>query len=125
MYQGPYFTKDPKDHYLANLPNPLDKRTPLRLSRLTLCRPMISQPHPFKGLNITIPIIIPIKGRGFINHGSALGVKAQDSGFKVSTELCCSRHARLGSIVHVVKVAWNVSCLQPFRQCMVQKEKQG
>ena len=24
---------------------------------------------PFKGLNVGIPIIIPIKGRGFMNHG--------------------------------------------------------
>ena len=33
---------------------------------------MINKPPPFKGLNIRIPIIIPIKGRGFINHGSGL-----------------------------------------------------
>ena len=33
---------------------------------------MISKPPPFKGLNIQIPIIIPIKGRGFINQGSGL-----------------------------------------------------
>ena len=35
---------------------------------------MIKKPLPFKGLNIRIRIIIPIKGRGFINHGSGLGV---------------------------------------------------
>ena len=35
---------------------------------------MINKPPPFKGLNTRIPIIIPIKGRGFINHGS--GVRA-------------------------------------------------
>ena len=29
---------------------------------------MIIKPPPFKDLNIRIPIIIPIKGRGFINH---------------------------------------------------------
>ena len=34
---------------------------------------MIHKPRPFKGLNIRIPIIIPIKGRGFINRGSTLG----------------------------------------------------
>ena len=33
---------------------------------------MINKPPPFKGLHIRIPIIIPIKGRGFINHGSIL-----------------------------------------------------
>ena len=35
---------------------------------------MINKPPPFKGINIGIPIIIPIKGRGFINHGSGLGI---------------------------------------------------
>ena len=35
---------------------------------------MINQPPPYEGLNIRIPIIIPIKGRGFINHGSGLWV---------------------------------------------------
>ena len=29
-------------------------------------------PAPFKGFNIRIPIIIPIKGRGLINQGSGL-----------------------------------------------------
>ena len=33
---------------------------------------MINKPPPFKGLNIRIPIIIPIKGRGFVNHGLGL-----------------------------------------------------
>ena len=33
---------------------------------------MIDEPPPFKDLNIRIPIIIPIKGMGFINHGSGL-----------------------------------------------------
>ena len=36
---------------------------------------MINKPPPFKGLNVRIPIIIPIKGRGFINHGSGLGLR--------------------------------------------------
>ena len=35
------------------------------------CRPIINNPPPFKGLNIRIPTIIPIKGKGFINQGSA------------------------------------------------------
>ena len=34
--------------------------------------------HPlFKGLNMRIPMIIPIKGRGFINRGSGLNPEAQ------------------------------------------------
>ena len=33
---------------------------------------MISKPTPFKDLHVRIPIIIPIKGRGFIDHGSGL-----------------------------------------------------
>ena len=33
---------------------------------------MINKPPPFKGLNIRIPIIILIKGQGFINQGSGL-----------------------------------------------------
>ena len=33
---------------------------------------MINKPPPFKGLNIRIHTIVPIKGRGFINHGSGL-----------------------------------------------------
>ena len=32
----------------------------------------MKKPPPFKGLNIRIPVITPIMGRGFINHGSAL-----------------------------------------------------
>ena len=36
-------------------------------------RPRINKPPPFKGPNIRIPSIIPIKGRGFINQGSRLG----------------------------------------------------
>ena len=37
---------------------------------------MINKPPLFKGLNIRIPIMIPIKGRGFINQGPGLGVLA-------------------------------------------------
>ena len=33
---------------------------------------MINNAPPFKGLNIKIPIIIPIKGRVFINQGLGL-----------------------------------------------------
>ena len=38
---------------------------------------MINKPPPFKGLNIRIPIIIPIMGRGFTSHGSTLGFKVE------------------------------------------------
>ena len=34
---------------------------------------MINKPSPFKGLKTNIPIMIPIKGRGFINKGSTVG----------------------------------------------------
>ena len=34
---------------------------------------MINKSPPFKGLHIMrIPVVIPIKGRGFINQGSTL-----------------------------------------------------
>ena len=36
---------------------------------------MINEPPPFKGLNIRIPIMIPIKGRRFINQRSGLACK--------------------------------------------------
>ena len=39
---------------------------------------MINKPPPFKGLNIRIPIRIPIKRRGFTNHGSTLGFKVKE-----------------------------------------------
>ena len=35
---------------------------------------MINKPPPFKGLNIRIPIIVLIDGRGVINHGSGPGL---------------------------------------------------
>ena len=36
------------------------------------CRPVFNNLLPFKGLNMGIPVIIPTKGRGFINQGSTL-----------------------------------------------------
>ena len=33
---------------------------------------MMNKPPPFEGLNLRIPGIIPIKGRGFINQGSGV-----------------------------------------------------
>ena len=39
-------------------------------------RPLINKPPPFiRGLNIRIPIIVPIKGRGFINRVSGPRIK--------------------------------------------------
>ena len=35
---------------------------------------MINKSPRRKGLNIRIPIIIPIKGKGFINHGPGLAI---------------------------------------------------
>ena len=35
---------------------------------------MINKPPPFKGVNIGIPMIMPIKVRGFINQGSGLSL---------------------------------------------------
>ena len=37
-----------------------------------MCRPLINKPPPFKGLGIRIPIIISIKGRGFVNQGCGI-----------------------------------------------------
>ena len=47
---------------------------PLTLQVRTLnlnlvCRPVINQLTPFKGLNVRIPIIIPIKGKGLLITG--------------------------------------------------------
>ena len=42
---------------------------------------MINKPPPFTGLNIRIPIIIPTKGEGFMNHGftfTCLGFRVQE-----------------------------------------------
>ena len=38
---------------------------------------MINKPPPFKGLNIRIHTMIPIKARGFINQGSGLPFKLE------------------------------------------------
>ena len=40
-------------------------------------RPRINKPPPFAGLNIRIPIIIPITGWGLINYGSTLGFRVR------------------------------------------------
>ena len=36
---------------------------------------MINEPPPFKDLDIRIPVIIPIQGRGFMNQGSTLRIQ--------------------------------------------------
>ena len=36
---------------------------------------MINKHPSFEGLDIRIPIIIPIRGRGFVNQGSTLGFR--------------------------------------------------
>ena len=38
---------------------------------------MINKPPPFRGLNVRIPSIIPIKGSRFMNQGSTLGFKVK------------------------------------------------
>ena len=43
---------------------------------------MIYNPLPFEGLNIIILFIIPIKGSGFIDQGSGLGLKVSGLGFE-------------------------------------------
>ena len=45
---------------------------------------MSDKPPPCKGLSIRIPIVIPIKGRGVINHGS--GLSRDSIGFRDNRE---------------------------------------
>ena len=47
----------------------------------------MNKPTPFKGLNIKIPNIIPIKGRGFINHGFTLVGQALKACVEASEDL--------------------------------------
>ena len=42
--------------------------------------PLINKHPPFKGPKIRIPMIIPIWGRGFIEHGSGLNPKPSATG---------------------------------------------
>ena len=45
--------------------------------------PVECRPPPFQGLNIRIPIMIPMQGRGFINQGSTslvfIGLRVWDA----------------------------------------------
>ena len=59
---------------------------------------MINKHPPLKDLNIRIPIIIPIKGRGFVNHGSGLG-------FRAFIKLCISPLESSSPAEHVLNVA--------------------
>ena len=53
------------------------------------CRPMINKSPPSKGLNIRIPIMIPIEGRGFIIQGSTLGIPAQTPKRRSWSDIVC------------------------------------
>ena len=63
---------------------------------------MINKPSPSKGLDISIPMIIPIKGRGFINQGSGLGVTAMKRG----TEYIADGRLGTSTIRCLRVVAW-------------------
>ena len=70
---------------------------------------MINKPPGFKGLNVGIPIIIPIKGRGFINQGSTLFIV--DSGPLPLFVLCVLKpwNEDVGrNYISILQVAWGV-----------------
>ena len=57
---------------------------------------MINKPAPFTGLNISIPIVIPIKGKGFINHGSTLEfTDSGGTGIGILVNGCAGAHFKL------------------------------
>ena len=61
---------------------------------------MINKPPPFKGLSTRIPIIIPIKGRGFINKGSTLvgePMSLENSRMALLKPMVCEVYTRFGS----------------------------
>ena len=58
---------------------------------------MINKPLPFKGLNIRIPIIVPIKRKGFINQGSGLlGCSPKLRGCSAKLWVLCRGDSSLG-----------------------------
>ena len=60
---------------------------------------MINKPPPFKGPNIRIPIIIPIKGRGLLGYQDKRLI-----GAVIGTDLCVlSQGIILGSSAYVVQ----------------------
>ena len=48
---------------------------------------MVNKPPPFKGLTIRTPIIIPIKGRPFINQRFGLGLTLREPA--LGLRFCC------------------------------------
>ena len=44
------------------------------------CRPLMNKAPPFEGLNMRIPIVIPMKRRGLIYKESTLGFKSSGRG---------------------------------------------
>ena len=49
---------------------------------------MINKPTPFKGLNIRIPIMIPIKGRVFVFSGVYINAQgSENEGIKNAHEM--------------------------------------
>ena len=71
---------------------------------------MINKLPPFKGLNITIHTIIPIKGRGFINHGSTLFRRELKGGRPVLSSFF--GRALADTIRTLI-------CYPPYRPCVV------
>ena len=70
---------------------------------------MINKPPPLKGLDIRIPILIPVKGRGFINQGSALASAPEHAG-AISLR-CCA--APPGSLLR--RLAWLAARLASWK----------
>ena len=68
---------------------------------------MINKPPPFKGLDIRIPILIPVKG--FINQGSALASAPEHAG-AISLR-CCA--APPGSLLR--RLAWLAARLASWK----------
>ena len=60
---------------------------------------MINKSPPFKGLNIKIPIMVPIEGRGLINHEFGLVPT------KLSGPLPCLLGSEDGVVTYLLPVA--------------------
>ena len=78
---------------------------------------MINNPPPFKALRI--PIIIPTKGRGFINQGSTV-CKLQDVGNPASirTALAIGKANRLARLVCAgIAEKWKDYSVSTLRNC--------
>ena len=68
---------------------------------------MINKPPPLKGLHIRIPITIPIKGKGFIDHGSGLPFWST-SGPEPPIALSPLLHENAWSKVYAVLRVWQL-----------------